>query len=68
MSSNMDLAEVKKTLQNIHNELNEDSIETIAKLMPDSYGLFENFVGEENKKEKDIFKDVLEGNEEKNRN
>lgn len=61
MSSNMDLAEVKKTLQNIHNELNENSIDTIAKIMPDSYQIFENFVGEENKKEKGIFQDVLEG-------
>jgi hypothetical protein len=35
--------------------LSEDSIETIAKLMPDSYGIFENFVGNESKKEKGIF-------------
>ena len=57
----MDLTEVQKTLQSIHDELSEDSIETIAKLMPDSYGIFENFVGNENKKEKGIFQDVLEG-------
>lgn len=61
MSNNLDLTEVKRTLQTIHKELNEDSVATIAQLMPDNYSIFESFTGEQNKREKGIFSDVLEG-------